>query len=266
MRIRIIAAILAGVLVFVAGCTGNADRSTGESAVNGKPRDAAKTRAPKKPPNPFAHQIPPFATAPDPVPTALPDDGVHAPVLRRVPTDQPVAFITIDDGNVRLPDGATVLRAPHTPASAFLISRVAAEDPEFFRQLQRDGMPIQAHSVNHIALRGLSYDRQKAEICGSADELAGLFGTRPTLFRPPYGEYDKTTLRAARDCGMRAVLHWSESVKDGNVYYQTPEKKIKAGDIMLLHFREPIVGDLLAALRAIYDSGLTPALLEDYVQ
>lgn len=33
-----------------------------------------------------------------------------------------------------------------------------------------------------------------------------------------------------------------------------------------MHFRDAFIADYLAALRAIYDSGLAPALLEDYIK
>jgi hypothetical protein len=37
------------------------------------------------------------------------------------------------------------------------------------------------------------------------------------------------------------------------------------GDIIVMHFYETFPEDLLASLRAIKESGLTPALLTDYV-
>ncbi|NUS73065.1 MAG: polysaccharide deacetylase family protein [Corynebacteriales bacterium] len=259
---RKLLAIISLLFLFaVSACGGKEPRAQAEP----EQRSTPKVERMAAPPNAYAAQIPPFRRAPLPERVVLPDDGVHAPLIKRVPTNHKVAFITIDDGNKRLPEAHELFRAPNTPASAFLVSKIAAEDPAYFERLKDDGMPIEAHSVNHIKLRGLSYEAQKAEICGSVDALEQMMGKRPTLFRPPYGEYDKTTLRAARDCGIKAVLYWTQSVTDGNVYYQTPEKKVLAGDIILLHFRDAIVGDILATLQAIYDSGLTPALLEDYL-
>ena len=39
----------------------------------------------------------------------------------------------------------------------------------------------------------------------------------------------------------------------------------RRGDIILMHFRPAFVEDFLAALRVIYEAGLAPALLEDYI-
>jgi hypothetical protein len=49
------------------------------------------------------------------------------------------------------------------------------------------------------------------------------------------------------------------------VAYQTAEHRIHPGDIILMHFRPAFTSDVLAALNAIHNAGLTPALLEDYV-
>jgi peptidoglycan/xylan/chitin deacetylase (PgdA/CDA1 family) len=101
-------------------------------------------------------------------------------------------------------------------------------------------------------------------VCGSADQLGGLYGRRPVLFRPPFGEKDNTTLQAVHDCGMKAAFFWKETVNGGALQYQAGHQ-VKPGDIILMHFRPQFIDDFLAALQAIHDAGLTPARLEDYI-
>lgn len=109
-----------------------------------------------------------------------------------------------------------------------------------------------------------SYDFQRREAYGSADQLGVLYGRRPVLFRPPFGDEDPTTLRVVHDCGMKAAFFWKETVNNGVVRYQSGHK-VQRGDIILMHFRPAFVADFLAALQAIHDAGLTPALLTNYV-
>jgi peptidoglycan/xylan/chitin deacetylase (PgdA/CDA1 family) len=208
-------------------------------------------------------RIPTFPARPAPQPVTLPA-GPAAPVLNRVPTSQPVAFITIDDGWVRLPEAVELLRAAGVPVTLFLTVNAIVADPGYFRQLQAVGAVVEAHTVTHPQLRGAPYDRQRREVCDSADQLGTLYGRRPVLFRPPFGEYDAVTHRAVRDCGLKATLTWTQTVNAGVVRYQGPPR-VQPGDILLMHFRPTFVADFLAALRAIHDAGLTPALLEDYV-
>ena len=207
--------------------------------------------------------IPVFPPAPPPRPIKLPRSG-SVPYLSRIPTDQPVAFITIDDGFVKSPEAPKLLAAAHVPVTLFLTTDAIRDDEPYFARLQQYGAVIEAHTITHTQLRGRSYAFQRREICGSADRLGHRYGRRPVLFRPPFGTKDATTLRAAHDCGIDAAFMWKETVHKGKVRYQEG-RAIKRGDIILMHFRPAFVKDFLAALRAIHRAGLTPALLEDYI-
>jgi peptidoglycan/xylan/chitin deacetylase (PgdA/CDA1 family) len=215
-------------------------------------------------PNPFLSRVPVFPPAPVPEAITLPT-GPYAPIYHRLPVTQPVAFLTMDDGLVRLPQAVPLMRAAHIPFTMFLIAPVAAADPPFFRQLEDAGGVVEDHTVTHPILRGRSYASQRNEICGAVPTLARTFGRQPEFFRPPYGDYDQTTLKAVHDCGLKAAFHWSETVNYGRVNYQTSVHRVRPGDIILMHFRPAFVQDVLAALTAIQDAGLTPALLEDYL-
>jgi len=217
------------------------------------------------PPSPHADRIPTFAAPPSPPARKVALAAGPAAHLSRIATADPVAFITIDDGYVRHPDALALIRDSQVPVSLFLISSVAAQDPKYFSDIrEQTGAVIQAHSVTHARLRGQSHEAQRREICGSADQLQQLFGTRPTLFRAPGGLQDATTRQVAAECGMRAVMFWKEAVNDGRVQFQEGNR-IQPGDVILMHFRSTFVEDYLAALRAIKDAGLTPARLEDYL-
>ncbi|WP_155369479.1 polysaccharide deacetylase family protein [Catellatospora vulcania] len=213
----------------------------------------------------YMARVPQFPQAPTPQRVGLPESGsaIH---WSRVPTTHKVAFITIDDGALsRKPEVIEFIRQAKIPVTMFLNSPAATEHTAYFKAIQEAGGMVENHTISHTSLKGKSYDFQKREICGSADKLEKLFGRRPTLFRAPFGEKDATTLKAAHDCGTQAVFFWTQTVDKGIVRYQTSEKVVKPGDVLLMHFRPALMDDLLGALKAIHKSGLTPALLEDYV-
>jgi peptidoglycan/xylan/chitin deacetylase (PgdA/CDA1 family) len=209
-------------------------------------------------------RIPKFGPAPPAEKIALPP-GPDAAWLSRIPTSQKVAFLTMDDGWTKQPEAIRLVEAAHVPVTLFLTMNAIRGDPAYFRRLQAGGAVIEAHTVTHTDLKGKSRDFQRREICGSADQLGAIYGRRPVLFRPPFGDKDATTLAVARECGMRAAFFWKETVDKGVVRFQQGHT-VQAGDIILMHFRPAFVDDFLAALRAIHDAGLTPALLEDYVR
>jgi peptidoglycan/xylan/chitin deacetylase (PgdA/CDA1 family) len=213
----------------------------------------------------YLSRIPTFPAAPGPQPTQLSHDAGRASWSSRIPTNQAVAFLTIDDGLIKAADALALMRAAHIRVTLFLTINDIDDNRAYFSQLQSAGAVIEGHTISHPDLIRLGYGEQHYEICQGADLLGQWYGRRPVLFRPPYGDEDDDTLAAAASCGLGDAFFWTETVTNGRVNYQTSLHRVQPGDIVLMHFRTTFDEDFVAALRAIHDSGLTPALLEDYV-
>ena len=273
---HLITVVITALALALAGCTSAGDAKRVDGRVKG---DDGGTMAPDSPqpgasgrPTPtssakldaFLARLPHFSPTPPATPIGIPA-GPVAPIFKRLPTRQPVAFLTIDDGFIQLPDDITLMRAAHIPFSLFLIANVAGQNPAFFKQLQDAGGVVEDHTMTHPEMKGKPYGFQRQQICDAKTSLEHAFTTNIRLFRPPFGDYDQTTLRAVHDCGLRAAFYWSETVNNGTVFYQTSLHQIQAGDIILMHFRPAFLADVIAALTAIHNAGLTPALLESYI-
>ncbi len=240
--------------------------STAPSTTTGAP-----TVGPTSPSGPtladYLARLPKFGPAPRPEPVWLPRAGGQASFVFEIDTNKPVAFLTIDDGAFRHPYALELIKAAKVPVTLFLTTNWVAGHTDYFKALQDTGyVTIQNHTVSHLNLPEIGYDGARSQLCPASNRIEEWFGTRPTLFRPPFGERDATTLAAAWDCGMKAGFYWRETVDSGNVYYQRDHGRIHAGDIILMHFRPTFPDDFVAALNAIKDSGLSVARLEDYVR
>jgi len=186
-----------------------------------------------------------------------------APLLTRIPTREPVVFLTIDDGAHKAPFEIDMLRDNDLRGSLFLAHGFIRDNPGFFEGFLPIGSRIEDHSITHRPMTRLSYDEQVTEICGQADLLAQQYGRRPILFRPPGGAYNTDTRRAAATCGMRAVVNWITTVDNGAMHYQLGYA-LRPGDIVLMHFRPAFRSDLNAFLAAMHAAGLHTELLEDW--
>jgi peptidoglycan/xylan/chitin deacetylase (PgdA/CDA1 family) len=214
----------------------------------------------------FRSQLPTFGPPPVPQQVTLSRDPGRAAWTLHIPTEQPVAFLTVDDGEIKDPDSIKVQEQSGVPLTIFLTVNLVGDLSEFFATMARGGAVVEAHTMTHPHLPSLSYADQKAELCDSADRLAEWYGQRPLYFRPPYGEQNDDTLRAAWDCGLKAGFGWTESVQGGVLKFRTvTQTKINPGDIIVMHFRDGYPQDFITAVNAIKRAGLTPALLEDYV-
>jgi peptidoglycan/xylan/chitin deacetylase (PgdA/CDA1 family) len=196
------------------------------------------------------------------------------PVFTTVPTKEKIVFLTIDDGAEKDPELIRMMTELDIPYSAFLSDYVVKDDYGYFAKMQRSqarGVALHNHTLNHRYMPALSYERQKREICGMQDVIEKRYGTRPPLFRPPYGNYNEDTLRAAKACGVRAVPLWASEAFPDRMEWREWDRDLHPGDIVLTHFRgkDDWKGSMPDMIRRVMNvitaKGYAVAKLEDYV-
>jgi len=122
--------------------------------------------------------------------------------------------LTFDDG----PGRSTwqilrILRRYKVPATFLNIGENEAVRKQDVRDEVKDGFVVGNHTWDHPDLVTLSAAEQASEMDRTSAEQEKLTHTRPCVFRPPYGDYDSTTLRLARARRM-AVWLWSVDTQD----------------------------------------------------
>lgn len=186
-------------------------------------------------------------------------------VLNYVETDDPVFFITIDDGLVKSPEALAVVEKYQIPVTAFLTEYAVRNDTEYFEAITRFGGSVQNHTMVHGALDNPQTD-VRWEICETQDRFEEQFGYRPWMMRPPYGAgpNEPNVQSISAECGINRIVLWNIVVTDDNQveYWEPP---IKAGDIVLFHFVDDLAGGLEKIIQLGKEQGLTPAALEDYI-
>jgi peptidoglycan/xylan/chitin deacetylase (PgdA/CDA1 family) len=235
-----------------AGRTPTASRSSGP-ARHRRPKGGAKPTKPT-----------PAANATVPASRTLPPPAPLPPVISQIPVHGKIVFITVDDGWEKDPSFVRLVRERRIPLTLFLTNSAIKADYGYFRGLKRAGALIEDHTMTHPYMPKLSYARQRHEICAPADIYAKQYGSRPTLFRAPYGATGRDTLRAAQDCGMKAVLFWREVVTGGKIAYQVPGH-LHPGDILLVHFKPNMTADFERLLHTIHEQGFEPAAIKKYL-
>ena len=185
------------------------------------------------------------------------------PVSYSVKTNDPVAFITVDDGVHRPQDALAYVRSQRLPLTAFLTTWTVGPHADYFTDITEWGS-IQNHTVNHASFDS-SDTNLSTEICKAQRILRKDFGSRPWMLRPPYGAgSDRSDVKnTAQGCGINQIVMWDASVNRGRVAKARGE--LRPGSIILLHFRPELKTDLEAAVRAIRKAGLRPANLADYL-
>ena len=152
------------------------------------------------------------------------------PVLKHPPTDKGrpiervqapgVVALTFDDGpdpqwTPRILD---ILRRNHVPATFFVIGTEAQKYPALLRAEAADGNVIGNHTYSHQNLSNLPGWRAETEMVGGAAVIESIIGSKPVLFRPPYGAGDRKGSDPGADA-IAAKLHdhvidWNDDPND----------------------------------------------------
>jgi peptidoglycan/xylan/chitin deacetylase (PgdA/CDA1 family) len=200
---------------------------------------------------------------PEPQPVSL-APASSAPIFSRIPTTNKVIFLGIDDGMVRDPAVADLLKQANVPFSMFLVQSEADAGSAYFQQLQQYGGVVESHTITHPDLTKLAYGQVQREVCGVVDDYQQRYGRRPTLFRSPYGATNGNVQAAAASCGLKAVVLWKGSTNDGRLDLQDGTQ-LTPGDVILMHFRTDLLTNLQKVFQTCRDQGFAIASLEDYL-
>jgi peptidoglycan-N-acetylglucosamine deacetylase len=126
--------------------------------------------------------------------------------------------LTFDDGpGPYTPGVLSVLERLHVHATFFEIGKMLQYFSASTTRELEDGDVIGDHTETHPEMAGLSAHEQYEELFEQIARIELAGGPRPTLFRPPYGSFDATTMRELHRLHLLMVL-WSVDTED----YQRP--------------------------------------------
>lgn len=135
-------------------------------------------------------------------------------VNRYAPGAGKTVALTFDDGpGVTTAAILSILQQNGVPATFFNIGVNSAVRPILVRSEAVTGQVLGNHTWDHPQMPTLSASAQASEMDRATAEQNALVGIAPCLFRPPYGEYNSTTLSLAQQRRM-AVWNWSVDTED----------------------------------------------------
>lgn len=205
----------------------------------------------------------PSTTVPVTTTTKPPLRAKDVRVLYRLPVKSRVVFITIDDGGYISPELVRFLNSQHVPVTSFVMPGPLVWQWSKYRLIK--SMSFENHTNTHAHLRRLDFAHQKAEICRARDIIAHWAHRKSILFRPPGGDWNETTKRAAAACGYRYLVMWNV-VADNHFIRMRKSLRLLPGDIILMHYKSTLMSSLKWVLAQARHDGLRPALLRDHVR
>lgn len=97
----------------------------------------------------------------------------------------------------------------------FCTGQSVSKYPEVARETLELGMELGNHSYDHPDFQTISYEEARKQLLDNADTWWEACRAVPApLFRPPYGSYDETTIKAAGSAGYPFVVNWDVDTGD----------------------------------------------------
>ena len=95
------------------------------------------------------------------------------------------------------------------------------------------------HSDTHPHMPTLTREQMIKELSECNNKIEKITGTRPILFRAPYGDYDNTMLETVKSIGMYTIqwdvdsLDWKDYTADA--IFSRVTTRVQPGSIVLFH-------------------------------
>lgn len=141
-------------------------------------------------------------------------------------------------------------------ATFFLVGIWVDKYPELVKEIAARGHEIGNHSDSHAHFTQISEGQIRQELDACSDKIEALTGVRPTLFRPPYGDYDNKVVNVSRNEGYECVqwsvdsLDWKNRGVSDLVKRAT--SNVQQGDIILFHNDSQYIVEALPQILAYY--------------
>lgn len=198
---------------------------------------------------------------------AVPGSQILGKTLVRGPAAGGRIALTFDDGPAPpfTEQILDILRDHKVPATFFVCGKNVEQYPDIVRRLHRELHTIGNHTYSHPFLYFKSRARMAEEIDRTQAAIERVTGTRPQLFRPPYGARWFGLFDVLADRGLK-VVQWSAPSFDWKKKNQATDvarltlQRLGAGSILLMHDgREPRSRDGVDASKTVE---ALPAIIE----
>lgn len=152
----------------------------------------------------------------------------------------------------------------------FMVGDWVDKYPEAVKKIYEAGHEIGSHSNTHPHVNNLSAEKNLEEINLSVNKIEKITGSKTTLYRAPYGEYNDTVIKTAQENGYYTI-QWNLDTLDyegltGEEMWNRIKNKLDKGSIILSHNGTKHTSDSLDMLiKNIKASGFQVTTVSDLI-
>lgn len=198
------------------------------------------------------------------------DAPVRAKLINNLPRAGKLVALTFDGGSGYAWRHIMSALAKLNAKGTFFCTGVSVDKyPEVAREAIAQGMGIGNHSYDHPNFQVIGYDEARRQLLDNAQAWWKACAATPTpFFRPPYGSYNDTTLKAAGSVGYPFVVNWDVDTGDwsGAPPAEIARRAIEGarpGSIICMHTMWTTQAAIPAMVKGLRAKGLEPVGLDE---
>ncbi len=190
-----------------------------------------------------------------------------APLYRGTSDTKVSLMINVYWGTEYIEPMLDILKRKGVKTTFFVGGMWVAENDALLKKIYDEGHEIRNHGYYHKDSKKLSDERCAQEISVTHKLVSEIVGVEMDLFAPPSGSYGSSTVNVAEKLGYRTILWSLDTIdwrdKDAELIYSRATKKIRGGDLVLMHPTEKTVDALERIIDEISAKGLTVSTVSE---
>ena len=132
-----------------------------------------------------------------------------------------------------------IMQTEGVKCTFFAVEFWTKKNPDYIKKISENGHEIGTHSATHPYMSKLDKATIVKELSSSAKAIEDITGKKVELFRPPYGDYNDTLIKTAKELSLFTIQWDVDSLdwKDLSAQQITKRviERVQNGSIVLFH-------------------------------
>ncbi len=176
-------------------------------------------------------------------------------------------MINVYQGSEYVKDMLDLLDYYKLKTTFFIGGSWAVKNIDLVREIYTRGHELGNHGFHHLDHDKLDYDSNYQEINMCHQVVSENIGIEMTLFAPPSGAFNTTTVDVASALNYKTIMWTRDTIdwrdQDSDLIYKRAVKNIANGDLVLMHPTKKTVDALANILSTALNNGFTPTTVTD---
>ena len=178
-------------------------------------------------------------------------------------------MINVYQGNEYVEDLLDILDLYNVKTTFFLGGSWAVKNVDLVKEIYARGHEIGNHGFYHKDQDTLDFDSNVQEINMCHKVISENVGIEMTLFAPPSGAYNITTVDAAVSLNYKTIMWTHDTIdwrdQDADLIYKRATKDLSNGDLILMHPTKSTVEAMTNILSFAINNGYNPTTVTNCI-